>query len=258
MSSGPGAFCRPQARFPTVYPQMNRSGGCAASASVTITAVTDLPAPRAARLRRPSWRDSRLLIGLVLVLASVALGARAIAVAEGASPVYAATTTLPAGHQLVAADLRVVQVRLGGDAAPYLNPAATLDPGAVVLRTVGVGELVPLSAVGAAAALDRRPVAIPVAAPVPGDITVGAAVDVWSAPRLTGAAANTFGSAATVVTGAEVYSVTTDSGSLGVTRTASVQVLVTQAQLPLVLNALANNAKVTLVPRPGSAPGAAG
>jgi hypothetical protein len=234
---------------------MGESDRYAASGSATITAVTDLPAPRAARLRRPSWRDSRLLIGVVLVLASVALGARAVAAAEGASPLYAATTTLPAGHHLVAADLRVVQVRLGGAAATYLTPAAALDPGAVVLRTVGAGELVPAAAVGAASALDRRPVAIPVAAPVPDDITVGASVDVWSAPRLTGAAANGYGAATAVVNGAEVYSVTSDSGSLGVTRTASVQVLVAAAQLPLVLNALANSAKVTLVPRPGSAPG---
>ncbi len=234
---------------------MGESGRYVPSGSATITAVSDLPAPRAARLRPPSWRDSRLLVGVVLVLASVALGARAIAAAEGASPAYVATATLPSGHHLVPADLRVVHVRLGSDAAVYLTPAGALDPAAVVLRTVGAGELVPASAVGAASALDRRPIAIPVAAPVPDDIRIGAAVDIWAAPRLTGAAANGFGAATTLVTAAEVYSVSTDSGSLGVTRTASVQVLVGQAQLPLVLNSLANNAKVTLVPRPGSAAG---
>src|SRR5699024_7184933 len=34
----------------------------------------ELPSPAAVRLRRPGWRDPRLLLGVVLVAASVALG----------------------------------------------------------------------------------------------------------------------------------------------------------------------------------------
>ena len=38
--------------------------------------MAELPKPTAARLRTPSWRDTRLVVGLVLVLLSMAVGAK--------------------------------------------------------------------------------------------------------------------------------------------------------------------------------------
>ena len=35
--------------------------------------MSDLPTPTASRLRSPSWRDSRLLVGVLLVLVSTVL-----------------------------------------------------------------------------------------------------------------------------------------------------------------------------------------
>ena len=41
--------------------------------------MSDLPVPTAARLKRPGWRDARLVVGVVLVLASVVLGSWVVA-----------------------------------------------------------------------------------------------------------------------------------------------------------------------------------
>jgi len=78
--------------------------------------VGDLYVP-ASRLRRPSWRDSRLLIGVVLVFASVAIGARVVAASDRTVPVFAAASTLTSGHAINRSDLRVVRVRLGSGTA---------------------------------------------------------------------------------------------------------------------------------------------
>ena len=82
--------------------------------------VSEVMVP-AARLRRPSWRDSRLLVGVLIVLVSVVVGTRVMALADDTVPVFAATATLPSGHALGAADVRVVRVHLGAGAAPYLS-----------------------------------------------------------------------------------------------------------------------------------------
>jgi hypothetical protein len=110
--------------------------------------VTGLPAPAATRLRRPSWRDSRLVVGVLLVLAAVAVGARVVATADDTVDVYAAAVALPEGARLDAGALRVARVRLEPGTAAYLDAARPPPEGAVVLRTIGAGELVPVQAVG--------------------------------------------------------------------------------------------------------------
>ena len=77
------------------------------------TSTLDLPVPVAARLRRPGWRDPRLLAGLALVAASVALGSWALRAAERTVPVYVARETTVPGTAIDAGSLAVADVRLG-------------------------------------------------------------------------------------------------------------------------------------------------
>ena len=53
-----------------------------------------LPAPVAPRLRRPSWRDPRLVVGLVLVALAVALGIQQTLIAGGVLVAIAALGSL--------------------------------------------------------------------------------------------------------------------------------------------------------------------
>lgn len=217
--------------------------------------MKDLPAPPAARLRRPSWRDTRLLVGVMLVLASVAVGARVVAAADDTVAVYAAATALPEGSRVEPVSLRVVRVRLTGATAAYLGPAQALPADAVLLRTVGAGELVPAAAVGTAAALTRRPVTIPLDDGVPAGFVVGGRLDVWVSARQPDAGTGPrYGAPQRVAEGAEVFAVTADDGSLGAVRASSVQVLLGPQELRTVLDAFANDAEVAVVPVPGAAP----
>ena len=50
--------------------------------------------PPGLRLRRPGWRDPRLLVGVGMIAGSVALGAWAVTAAEASTPVYVARGAL--------------------------------------------------------------------------------------------------------------------------------------------------------------------
>jgi hypothetical protein len=223
------------------------------SEDLVSTPASALPQPRAARLRRPSWRDSRLLIGVVIVLASVAFGSRVVAAADSSTPVFAAAVTLPAGHTLTTDDITIVRVRLGGATKGYLTVATGMPLTAVMLRTVAAGELIPLTAVGPASALTRRPVSVPVPAPVPDGLVPGAQVDVWSSAKEVGAGSSGYRPPARIATGASIASVSGDGSGLGAARSATVQVLLEETELKAVLDALANGARLALVPAPAGA-----
>ena len=95
----------------------------------------------------PRWTDTRLLLGVVLVLASVVVGTRVVATAEQTRPVWAAARDLPAGVTVRADDVVPAQVRLDGSAARYLDAGAPVV-GRSLQRAVAAGELLPASAVG--------------------------------------------------------------------------------------------------------------
>lgn len=220
------------------------------------------PAPRpAARLRRPGWKDPRLLVGIVVVALSVALGSWAVSTASRTVTVYAAGTALTPGTTVTAADLRAVEVRLGTQADRYLLVDDGLPDEAVVLRTVAVGELVPASSLGAAADLAVRAVAVPVTTGLSERIVAGAAVDVWYVPE---APVPTAGSEpgtaagdgppqpALLVGGVTVAQVDEGEGTLVVGGPTTVHLLVGVDDLPAVLAAVAGDGTIALVPVGGA------
>jgi hypothetical protein len=216
--------------------------------------VSDLPAPAAQRLRPPSWRDPRLLIGVALVLGSVVLGSRVVAAVDDTVGVLAAASVLTPGDPVDADDLTVVQVRLDEAAQRYLRADADVPADAVALRTVGAGELLPRSALGDAGALERRPVGVPVEGALPEGLVPGAQVDVWVSepdPERAGA----FSEPVRLAEAAPVAEVSTGGGALGAGGATTVQVLLTDAELRPALRALAADAEVALVLVPGSSPG---
>jgi hypothetical protein len=141
-----------------------------------------LASPPAARGRRSSWRDPRLAVGLLLVFGSVLAGARVLAGADDTVAVLAAGTPLAAGERVEDGDLTAVRVRFASesDADRYLPGDAAPPEGAVLLRPVGAGELVPRAAVGGLAgeALAELPLALDPGR-VPTGVRPGTRVDVW-------------------------------------------------------------------------------
>ncbi|MFB7889162.1 hypothetical protein ACFCZ3_14075 [Cellulosimicrobium cellulans] len=215
------------------------------------------PAPRpAVRLRRPGWKDPRLLVGIVVVALSVALGSWAVSTASRTVTVYAAGAALTPGTTVTAADLRAVEVRLGTQTDRYLLAADGLPDEAVVLRTVAAGELVPASSLGAAADLAVRAVAVPVTTGLSERIVAGAAVDVWYVPEAPPTAGAEPGTAAgdeppqpeLLVEGVTVAQVDEGEGTLVVGGPTTVHLLVGVDDLPAVLAAVAGDGTIALVP----------
>jgi hypothetical protein len=214
--------------------------------------VSEVRVP-ALRLKPPSWRDGRLLVGVLIVLSSMVLGARVVAAAGRTVPVLAAVTDLPSGHRLSASDVRAVPVHLAAGVAGYLPARAGVPVGGVLVRPVGAGELVPTAAVGDASVLALRPVAVPVPAPLPEGLRPGAGVDLWSSAKQVGAGETGYAPPVRIAEGAEVSAVTVTGTGLGGTGTTTVQVLLDERQLRSVLDALANGAKIAVVPAPRAA-----
>src|SRR5699024_3205769 len=133
------------------------------------------------RVRRPSWRDPRLGVGVLLVAGSVALGSWTVSRADDTVTVYTTATVLSPGDQVDVEDLVATQVQVPALAETYLTPGEEPATGLVVLRTVGEGEMVPLAALGSAQSVQVRTVTVPVDAALAESIRPGAVVDLWVA-----------------------------------------------------------------------------
>lgn len=146
--------------------------------------VGETPSPAAVRTGRARWRDPRLAVGLALVSISVLTGARVLAGADDTVAVLAADGPLAAGQQLEEGNLVPVRVRFAAeaDADRYVPGDGDLPEGAVLLRPVGAGELVPRAALGSVGAeLVELPLAVDLAR-VPSSVRAGSVVDVWVTP----------------------------------------------------------------------------
>lgn len=219
--------------------------------------------PQARRLRRPTWRDPRLGVGVLLVAAAVALGTWAVRDAAATVRVYAAGEVLTPGDTVDVDALSVREVRLGDDETLY-HLVTDGIPDGVVTRTVGAGELVPRSAVGEAAAVDLRPVVVPLGLAVPADLGPGAVVDLWLAPPAqvgggVGQPAAAAPEPALLAAELVVAEVVEDASMLSGTTGTSVELLVPRLDLPDVLAALSTGGQLVAVPTfVGAATDAAG
>lgn len=145
--------------------------------------MVELASPRAVRLRQPSWLDTRILGGVLVVLISVVLGARLLAAADKTIGVWSAAHDLSAGTTLQSSDVQLAHVHLQHGVSHYL--AASHSPvGYVIGRDVGTGELLPVSAMAAQPTALLRQVTLPVAtAHLPPDLMRGDRVDVYATAK---------------------------------------------------------------------------
>lgn len=140
-------------------------------------------APAAVRFSRPGWRDPRLVVGVLLVCVSVALGARLLA-ADDLTRVWAVRDDVSAGETVTPADLRAVGVRFheAADAERYVSAQQPVPEGTVASRDLAAGEMLPLTAIGPEAEpLLELPVAV-AGGGVPATLATGDRVDVWVVP----------------------------------------------------------------------------
>lgn len=204
------------------------------------------------RFRKPSWRDPRLLIGLLLVLASVAAVTALVGTADRTTDVYVLRTEIPVGGEVTGDDLSVVAVRLGELESAYLQADEGIPEAAVAMSVLREGELVPRSALGRADALDRKPIGLTIDDPLPAGTVTGSRVDVWVAFEGEGGSVEP---PTQLLEAAEISELTVSESALGGGNGSTlVHVLVADDALPELLDALLNEARIALVLNPSGAP----
>jgi hypothetical protein len=222
--------------------------------------MSDLPTPTASRVRAPSWRDSRLLIGLLLVLVSTVLGSVVVARADDRVPVYAAKGDLAPGQRLTEADVVRVDVLLGDGAAGYLPADRPLSGDTWSLRALRPGELIPVTGVGSAAAVEVQQVALLVDATSAAAISAGSVVDVYVNRPEEGTTVGlpTFAGPERVLEAVSVVRVAGEDSVLGASAdTRAVHVMVPRGSVRDIVADVDLGARITLVPVPGGVAAAA-
>ena len=135
--------------------------------------------PAGRRSGRPRWRDARLMTGVLLILASVALGGHLIGSASHTTGWVSVTRSLPAGHVLAAADLRTVQAHLPASTSGRYFASAPALVGKTLTTAMQTGELLPVQALAQAPATQGRIVPIVVHAGRAPELSAGDRVDVY-------------------------------------------------------------------------------
>jgi hypothetical protein len=217
--------------------------------------MTDLPSRPANRLRKPSWRDTRLVAGVLLVLLCTVAGSLVVAHADDRVPMYAASVALVPGQALDAGSLTRVDVQLGAGTAGYLSAAEALPADDFVLREVRPGELVPRSALGSKDQVTVQPVTINVDATSALTLVRGSVVDIYVNPPKPGATGGTaFSGPVLALHNVSVVtqpSQRTGFGAAG-TDTVAISVMAPVDKVAALIGHVDDGSKVTVVPAPGA------
>jgi len=224
--------------------------------------------------------DLRLVLGVLLVLGSVAGVTAIVAAADRRVTVYAAASSLTPGERIDAGDLVQRSVALDGSDRLYLTVGRIPSGGLVVTQPVAKGELLPTSAVGSSSGVRSTSLVLQLATRVSGAVVPGASIDIWAAADPDAAVASAAGAgvgaestgpdgaagdpagddaaAATssdptvpsvIVSGATVIRVLDDSGGFSAASSgSSVEVLVPRTRVARLLQAIAQNASLAIVP----------
>lgn len=188
--------------------------------------------------------DPRLLVGIVLVVASIVGVYLIVAAADRTTQVYVARGALVVGQSIEPGDLAVTSVRLGTQTDRYLTAAELPDGGLVMTRSVLAGELVPDSAVSSAADAELSTVVVAVKGRLPERVETGSVVDLWSARAID---QGEYDAPAVLVSAATVARVSEADGLISADRGQSLEVLVPRGKVAAVLEAIANDDAISVV-----------
>lgn len=146
--------------------------------------MSDVPSPKASRQSRPKWLDPKLFLGLLLVLGSMALGARIIGQADQTDTVLVAAEDIAKNAPVTADSFAEIDIRFTDDSVQrYVGPGSDFT-GARSTRVIKAGELVPRSAITNKKAPNLKDIPLPIAnTRLPADAGAGDRVDVWLQAR---------------------------------------------------------------------------
>lgn len=188
--------------------------------------------------------DPRLIVGLLLVAGSVAGVVAIVSAADESVEVLVASSALSPGDRVNAVDLETRRVRLDAATELYLAPGDVPAEGVVVARSVSAGELVPVDAVGSVEGVRLASLVLSVEGGLAASIAPGSVVDVWAAHE---GESGDFAEPAVIVTGAIVVRLVETSTIVSGGEVTGIEVLVPRTRIAAVLEAVANEASMSIV-----------
>jgi len=208
------------------------------------------------RWRRPTWRDPRLFIGIVLVIVSMVAGSVLIDRATSTQQVWALSQDVAPGTALKAGkNLKLVSVNLGSASSAYVQQKQ-LKADTYAQRSLHSGELLPADATSQQSKLNMRSIVVQSSGQLLNSIRVGDTVELWQLPSRNVAAvaptpsatkaASTNG-ARRVAQGLIVDAIGGDQNAIVADKSTSVRVLVPAEQVEPVLTAVGSGAGLVLV-----------
>jgi hypothetical protein len=195
------------------------------------------------RRHRAFWADARFLLGILLIVASVAGVWLVVSAARQTVPVFVADRTIVSGEVVSSDDVRLADVALGTLGEGYLD-AESLDEGMVATRTIASDELVPRSAVEPAEAVRTTAVVLRSSVDVPATVVPGSVVEVWAAPLVE---SGSYDVPRILVAEATVASVERDDSMMG-GGAAALEVVIARADVAAVLAAMSDESALSVVP----------
>jgi hypothetical protein len=210
-----------------------------------------MTSPRPASRPRRRTIDVRLLVGVGLVVASVAGVLGIVTTMDKRVGVYVAGSTFAPGDRIDAGDLLEREVALDDAGGLYLGVGAIPDGGLIVDSVVRRGELVPLSSIGTTQGRQATAIVLTLTTPASAAVVAGARVDVWSAPADSGgepSASGGFGPPAVLTPDAVVVRVVEESGIVTASDGEAIEVLVPRTKVARLLQAIANGDAIAVVP----------
>ena len=217
--------------------------------------MTELARPTAKRLQRPSWRDSRLAVGVLLVVLAVTLAAKAVASADDRVPVWVAAANLVAGDEVEPGSFVRADVRLADGMTVYLGADAPAPTGSFMVRDVRAGEIVPSTAVGGPDAIGVQRVTVRVDTMATTGLVRGSHVDVFVTPKAVVSGEKPAAATTKLLESAAVAAVLTSAGGFGSGSLTSVQIYVPADKVQPLVEAVDGESRLTLVPSVGAPSG---
>jgi len=201
-----------------------------------------------ARVKRPGWKDPRLALGVVLVAASVIGTVYLVRGMNETTAVYVAETNITLGEKLSDLNLQQREVQLGESLDHYLSVGQIDLDNARANTFIEAGELITKSSITSSQIGERRPINVELPADLSQAITPGSFVDVWVAKKQAGGAS--YGVPEQLASMVEVSARVSRSGGFAGENGTNLELLVESGKLEAFLQALANDARLTVIYNP--------
>lgn len=193
--------------------------------------------------RKTRW-DARVLIGIVLIVGSIAGVVGVVSSLDHTEAVYVTTLPVGTGQPLSSSELRVVRLNLGEALSHYVTPADDVDD-LIAQQPLRAGELVAQGAVATRVSTNSVVTVISVEGSIPRGSEEGSKVDVWATPHSTPNALEP-PRPKLLVPGAEIVSIPQGNSFIGAP-SAEIEVRVPRARLSSLLTAMGTEDLLTVV-----------